>query len=338
MSKADVTLLDEVYKYDDAAMMKQWKEKPWKSDPMFFQNVRINVLAATKMVKHAVSGVHRGRKKGGLPIEVMGLLLGRTDGSTIIIMDAIELPIEGSETKVVADDESVLGFMTRMQDRVEELRKDRFIGWYHSHPFDVGVHSNAFFSATDVNTQLMWQLQFGKWVGIVVDPLRSLFKQKIELDTFMAYPPSYDPPKQQGPDMTTDANTSNLTDRWGAAYNRYYCLKHSYFMGSLVRHNLEMMSRKHLWIRHLSSSAIMEPESRSELPKRIATASDGIVDPKSKRGRKSEEAVAESIGLGRDIAIEQCIGHSTQLIKKTIFNTAIEGKSEVDASDEKSAD
>lgn len=36
-------------------------------------------------------------------------------------MDCIELPIEGSETRVVADDEKVLGFMTRMQDRIEEV-------------------------------------------------------------------------------------------------------------------------------------------------------------------------------------------------------------------------
>lgn len=36
-------------------------------------------------------------------------------------MDCIELPVEGSETRVVADDEKVLGFMTRMQDRIEEV-------------------------------------------------------------------------------------------------------------------------------------------------------------------------------------------------------------------------
>merc|ERR1712157_694566 len=108
-------------------------------------------------------------------------------------------PVEGSETRVVADDEKVLGFMTRMQDRIEELRKDRFIGWYHSHPLEVGAFSNAFFSATDVNTQLLWQMQFGKWVGIVV-----------ELLAFMAYPPSYDPPKNQGPDGVTSDNKDAL--------------------------------------------------------------------------------------------------------------------------------
>ena len=203
---SEIPLQDSVYFYDDKKISKMNKERPWKNDPKFFKKCRINVLAATKMVKHSIAGVYRGRKKGGLPIEVMGLLVGRPDNDTLIIMDCIELPVEGSEARVVADDEKVLGFMTRMQDRIEMLRKDRFIGWYHSHPFEVGVDSNSFFSAIDVNTQLMWQMQFGKWVGIVVDPLRCLAKQKCELLAFMAYPPSYSPPNGMGPPLIPDQN------------------------------------------------------------------------------------------------------------------------------------
>jgi len=324
----EIPFQDTVYLYDDKRIEQQNKDKPWKNDPKYFQNVRINVLAATKMVKHAVQGVHQGRNKGGLPNEVMGLLIGRPDGNTLVIMDCVELPVEGTETRVVADDEKVLGFMTRMQDRIESLRKDRFIGWYHSHPFDVGVHSNAFFSGTDVNTQLMWQLQFGKWVGIVVDPLRSLAKQKVELGCFMAYPPSYDPPKNQGPDGNFDTNLSNLTTRWGAVYNRYYMLKPTFFMGSLVRHNLEMMSRKHLWIRHLSSTAVLEPENRTELPKRINALTKGTGDQSMNRKstKKSEETLAETLNISRDVAVEQCIGNSGQLVKNVVFNSTIVSK------------
>jgi len=322
----DIPFQDNVYVYDDKRIEQQNKDKPWKTDPKYFQNVRINVLAATKMVKHAVQGVHEGRKKGGLPTEVMGLLMVRPDGNTLVIMDCVELPAEGSETRVVAEDEKVLGFMTRMQDRIELLRKDRFIGWYHSHPFDVGVNSNAFLSGTDVNTQLMWQLQFGKWVAIVVDPLRTLAKQKVELECFMTYPPSYDPPKNQGADGNSDTNTSNLTTRWGAAYNRYYMLKHTFFMGSLVRHNLEMMSRKHLWIRHLSSTAMLEPETRIELPKRINALTKGTTDQSSfnrKAVKKAEDSLAETINIGRDIAVEQCVGNSAQLVKNVVFNASL---------------
>jgi len=305
------------------------KDRPWKKDPKYFKKVRINVLAATKMVKHAIAGVHAGRKKGGLPTEIMGLMIGRPDPDTrtLVIMDCIELPVEGSETRVVADDEKVLGFMTRMQDRIEELRKDRFIGWYHSHPFEVGAFSNAFFSGTDVNTQLLWQMQFGKWVGVVVDPLRCLAKQKVELMAFMAYPPTYDPPKNQGPDGVINDNKDALTKRWGAAYNRYYQLKHSFFMGSLVRHNLEMMSRKHLWIRQLSSSAILEPENREEIPKRIQKMTKMTnLDPMHRKGNDKNDPMKESMAMGKDLAVEQLIGHSMQLIKNAAFNSEISAK------------
>jgi len=330
-SSAEVPIMDQIYVYKDAAIEAINKERPWKNKLVagkYYTSCRINVLAATKMVKHAIQGVNAGRKKGGLPTEIMGLLVGRPDPDnkgSIVIMDCIELPIEGSETKVVADDEKVLGFMTRMQDRIEELRKDRFIGWYHSHPFEVGANSNCFFSGTDVNTQLLWQMQFGKWVGIVVDPLRCLAKQKVELMSFMAYPPDYDPPKNQGPDGET-ADKDLLAKRWGAAYNRYYVLKHSFFMGSLVRHNLEMMSRKHLWIRQLSSTAILEPENRDELPKRITSMTKTTnLDPMHRKGNAGANAdpMKESMAMGRDLAVEQCIGHSMQLIKNAAFNSTI---------------
>jgi proteasome lid subunit RPN8/RPN11 len=45
------------------------------------------------------------------------------------------------------------------------------MGWYHSHPFDVEVHSHCFLSSTDVQTQLSWQLAMDKtdpWLAIVV--------------------------------------------------------------------------------------------------------------------------------------------------------------------------
>merc|ERR1712154_548084 len=300
------------------------KERPWKKDPKYFKRCRINVLAATKMVKHAIQGVNQGRKKGGLPTEIMGLLVGKPDPETnsYIVMDCIELPIEGSETRVVADDEKVLGFMTRMQDRIEELRKDRFIGWYHSHPFEVGAASNAFFSATDVNTQLLWQMQFGMWGGIVIDPLRCLAKQKVELLCFMAYRPEDDTPKNRGPDGK-EGDIDSLAKRWGAAYNRYYQLPHSFFTGSLVRHNLELMSRKHLWIRQLTSTAILETENREELPKRMQTMTKKInLDPMSRKGDKADP-MKESMQMGKDFAVEQCIGHSMQLIKNAAFNATI---------------
>jgi len=56
-----------------------------------------------------------------------------------------------------------------------QVRPEHFMGWYHSHPFDVGAHSNAFLSGTDVFTQLAWQMSEDRagnpWLALVVSGL-----------------------------------------------------------------------------------------------------------------------------------------------------------------------
>lgn len=101
------------------------------------------------------------------------------------------------------------------------------MGWYHSHPFDVGPHSNCFLSATDVSTQLSWQLSEDRagnpWVALVVsvgrrillsnlnpllfavmciqvDPLRGVAKGKPEIGAFRCYPPEHNTPQGLAPD------------------------------------------------------------------------------------------------------------------------------------------
>ena len=39
----------------------------------------------------------------------------------------------------------------------EKSRKEKFCGWYHTHPFDVDENSHCFLSNTDITTQLQWQ-------------------------------------------------------------------------------------------------------------------------------------------------------------------------------------
>ena len=59
---------------------------------------------------HAYSGCEKGIKEGGKPIEVMGLMLGRPhteELNTLVVTDAFPLPIEGFETRVIADDDKV---------------------------------------------------------------------------------------------------------------------------------------------------------------------------------------------------------------------------------------
>ena len=312
-----------------------------------------------KMLKHALAGVEKGRKAGTNPVEIMGLLVGYPLGDSIIVQDACPLPVEGSETRVVADDAQV--YMTKLMDSMELRRKEGFVGWYHSHPFDVETYSHCHLSAIDVQTQTGWQMASGAWTAIVVDPLRSLAKQEPEFGCFRVYNPKYNPPLNEVPDGSINADVPSRTTRWGLSYHRYYQLKMSYFLSGLGNQMLEVMSKNALWMRVLGSSSIMEPDNRVRFADRISKAADRLrtVDAsvvtgggigggggmgfsggmgggggRPSRRRRGEGGMGGAGGAGNDdlskgtqacceLAIECCKGHSSQIIKDIIFNRIV---------------
>ena len=44
--------------------------------------------------------------RSGGNLEVMGLLLGKVDGNTMVVMDCFALPVEGTETRVNAQSQA----------------------------------------------------------------------------------------------------------------------------------------------------------------------------------------------------------------------------------------
>jgi COP9 signalosome complex subunit 5 len=90
---ADPEVQDEIYRYDEKANARAHQEKPWASDPHHFRRARISALALLKMVVHA---------RAGGTIEIMGLMQGKVEGDSMIVMDAFALPVEGTETRVNA--------------------------------------------------------------------------------------------------------------------------------------------------------------------------------------------------------------------------------------------
>jgi COP9 signalosome complex subunit 5 len=236
-------------------------------------------------------------------------------------------------------------------------RQEGFVGWYHSHPFDVETYSHCHLSAIDVQTQTGWQLASGAWTAIVVDPLRSLAKQEPELGCFRVYPPRYtNPNTNEVPDGTVNADVATRTTRWGLSYHRYYQLRLSYFMSGLGSQMLEVMSKNALWVRVLGSSSILEPDNRQRLADRISKAAERLkqVDAQlvsgggagaagsassmgavggslslqrsSRRRREGGSGAAPTDDLSKgaqaccELAIEQCKGHSNQVIKDLLFN------------------
>ena len=106
------------------------------------------------------------------------------------------------------------------------------MGWYHSHPFDLGENSHCFLSQTDLSTQLQWQRAedpFGNpFAALVVDPLRSTHLGIPEIKAFRAYPPEYNSPvSNECPDGSVETSEQQRLELWGSCWNRYYELVRS---------------------------------------------------------------------------------------------------------------
>jgi COP9 signalosome complex subunit 5 len=143
-----------LYKYDEVAHRNLLNEKPWEKDPHYFKNVRVSALALLKMVIHARSGGN---------IEIMGLLLGKIDGQTMVVMDSFALPVEGTETRVNAHVQAYEYMVTYTAMAKQVSRLENVVGWYHSHP-----GYGCWLSGIDVSTQMLNQQFQEPWVAIVV--------------------------------------------------------------------------------------------------------------------------------------------------------------------------
>ena len=79
--------------------------------------MKISALALLKMVMHARSGG---------TLEVMGLLLGKVDVNTMIVMDSFALPVEGTETRVNAQAQAY-EYMTAYIEAAKQVSPRKFI-------------------------------------------------------------------------------------------------------------------------------------------------------------------------------------------------------------------
>jgi COP9 signalosome complex subunit 5 len=256
---------NKLYAIDDAQLDQVRTQRAWMKDPKYFKRVTISPSAAIKMMVHGQSGVEKGIKRSGNPLEVMGLLVGRPDiddPHRIIISDAQALPVEGFETRVIADDESAMNFMIELGETNDLTRKDRFCGWYHTHPFEEDTISNCYLSNTDVSTQLQWQRSEDPhgnlWLAIVIDPLRSFSKSKPELKAFRVYPPEYTAPLNECPDGVIEPVERLRVEKWGNCWSRYYELEVSYYMSTLAQSTLGILKNNFLWQNGITSTPYQE--------------------------------------------------------------------------------
>ncbi|EDN09267.1 COP9 signalosome complex subunit [Histoplasma capsulatum] len=233
---------DALYNYDPAVHSALTAQKPWSTDPHYFKHIRISAVALLKMVMHARSGGS---------IEVMGLMQGYIAANTFIVTDAFRLPVEGTETRVNAQEEANEYMVTYLQACRDSGRLENAIGWYHSHP-----GYGCWLSGIDVSTQDTQQRYSDPFVAVVIDPDRTISAGKVEIGAFRTFPKDYTPPKNEHDDDDEYQSIPlHKVEDFGAHAAQYYSLEVSHFKSTLDTKILSLLWNKY-WVATISQSPL----------------------------------------------------------------------------------
>ncbi|KAJ6227340.1 26s proteasome non-atpase regulatory subunit 14 [Anaeramoeba flamelloides] len=136
------------------------------------ETIYVSSLALLKMLKHGRSGI---------PMEVMGLMLGKfVDEYTVRVDDVFASPQIGTTTSVETHDNV---FQTKMIEMLKQTgRGEDVVGWYHSHP-----GFGPWLSGVDMQTQQSFETLNKRSVAVVIDPVQSV-KGKVVIDAFRLIP------------------------------------------------------------------------------------------------------------------------------------------------------
>lgn len=270
--------------------------QPWRSDPKYFQNVKISAVALLKLVMHACSG---GR------YEVMGALQGKTEPNTFYVLDAYALPVEGTETRVNADD-SAHAFHFQYADVGEQLgRKMPDVGWYHSHP-----GYTCWMSGIDVQTQALHQA-VDPYLAIVVDPISTITSGRIDIGAFRTYPTDYTPPEAK----SYQTIPLDKVKDWGNHANRYYKLKTTFFHSKTDDRILAAMQQK-VWVSTVSTTTFVLNNHyyTKQLTDFVSKMRELLMHGES--SQSTDEALNQD---AQKILVEQSTALATHLFRHAIF-------------------
>ncbi|KAF6024390.1 COPS5 [Bugula neritina] len=263
------------------------------------------------MVMHARSGGN---------LEVMGLMVGKIDGNVMVVMDSFALPVEGTETRVNAQ-EQAYEYMTAYMESANKIgRLENVLGWYHSHP-----GYGCWLSGIDVSTQMINQQYQEPFVAIVIDPVRTISAGKVTIGAFRTYPKGYKPPDEEPSEYQT-IPLNKIAD-FGVHCKAYYPLEISYFKSDLDKHILNSLWNKY-WVNTISSSNLItnatymsgqinDLSEKLELAESQVTRSRYTLDGGSS---EKEDKLAKACKDGSKITIEAIHGLMGQILKDRIFN------------------
>ena len=248
------------------------------------EKVHVSSLSLLKMLKHG---------RAGVPMEVMGLMLGDfIDDYTISCVDVFAMPQSGTGVSVEAVDPV---FQTKMLDMLKQTgRPEMVVGWYHSHP-----GFGCWLSGTDMNTQSSFEALNARAVALVIDPIQSV-KGKVVIDCFRLINPQLlmtgTEPRQ------TTANIGHLNKPSIQALihslNRhYYSIVIDYRKNELEEQML-MNLHKQKWTKGLSLPSFVKLQTNTEesLTKMVGLSKNYAASVLEAEGKTASEVKLEQAG------------------------------------------
>lgn len=248
------------------------------------EKVHVSSLALLKMLKHG---------RAGVPMEVMGLMLGQfVDDYTINCVDVFAMPQSGTTVSVESVDHV---FQTKMLDMLKQTgRPEMVVGWYHSHP-----GFGCWLSSTDINTQSSFEALNSRAVAVVIDPIQSV-KGKVVIDCFRLINPQLMMLGQE-PRQTT-SNIGHLQKPSIQALihglNRhYYSIVIDYRKNELEEQML-MNLHKRNWTTGLSLEKFEDHQQSNEqhVQKMLQLTKDYNERVQQEEGKTTEQILVDNVG------------------------------------------
>lgn len=256
--------------------------------------------------------------RSGGSLEVMGLMQGYIAAETFVVTDAFRLPVEGTETRVNAQDEANEYMVGYLQSCRDSGRMENAVGWYHSHP-----GYGCWLSGIDVSTQDMQQLS-GPFVAVVIDPDRTISAGKVEIGAFRTFPKDYTSPKEENEDDEYQSIPLNKVEDFGAHASQYYSLDVSHYKSTLDSQLLSLLWNKY-WVATLSQSPLFTTrdygsKQMMDLSQKVKRAARGIEGGGSRGGMTGkDQQLAKVVRDGQRVVAEEVSGLIAADIKKSLF-------------------
>ena len=248
------------------------------------EKVHVSSLALLKMLKHG---------RAGVPMEVMGLMLGQfVDEYTINCVDVFAMPQSGTGVSVEAVDPV---FQTKMLDMLKQTgRPEMVVGWYHSHP-----GFGCWLSGVDMNTQSSFEALNARAVALVVDPIQSV-KGKVVIDCFRLINPQLMMLGQEPRQTTSNVGHLNRPSIQALIHglNRhYYSIVIDYRKNELEEQML-MNLHKRNWTNGLTLKKFEDQQSSNEdvVTQMLKLSKDYNDRVKEDEGKTAEQITVDNVG------------------------------------------